>query len=151
MYKKTAFQKCLIVHTGYVHTHHQICQPFLGKYGNTLMACLCVLMAALETLADMVDRGNFKDRESQKGYFSIVSPAWFKSGMYEVRRMEDVKGYDYLYASNVHLDNRTCREDGIKAGDIVQIDWINGFEKEPRIDDFVQVYFYSREFSKVEQ
>ena len=23
MYKKTAFQKCLIVHTGYVHTHHQ--------------------------------------------------------------------------------------------------------------------------------
>ena len=119
--------------------------------GNTLMACLCVLMAALETLADMVDRGNFKDRESQKGYFSIVSPAWFKSGMYEVRRMEDVKGYDYLYAGNVHLDNKTCRENGIKAGDIVQIDWINGFEKEPRIDDFVQVYFYSREFSKVEQ
>ena len=132
-----------------------ILNPGTHKYvlqsGNILMACLCILMAALKTLAKMVDSGNFKDRESQKGYFSIVSPAWFKSGMYEVRRMEDVKGYDYLYAGNVHLDNKTCREGGIKAGDIVQIDRINGFEKEPRIDDFVQVYFYSREFNKVEQ
>ena len=122
----------------------------LTEDDNTLMACLCVLMAALGILADMVDRGKFKEKDSPKGYFSNVSPTRFNSGMYEVRRLEEIKGFNYFYAGNIHLDNRICQRNGIKAGDIVQIDRIDGFEKEPKIDDFVQVYFYAKEFKKVE-
>lgn len=117
---------------------------------SIIIACLSILMAALCELARMVDSGLFQDKDSPKGSFTKVYTDRFQSGQYEVKRLEDVKGSDYFYAGNVHLGKEECDKAGIKAGDVVQINRIApSFEQVPRINDYVQVYFYTKFFTKV--
>ena len=112
------------------------------------MASLFIVMAALCHLADMMDDGRFDrydpDRNRQI-YISVIRDDAYETGVKTVRCLTDDPGY--LYADNIHLDEKVCRRLRIKSGDLVDIHGAV-MEGTPRVSDSTQILFYSKEFTK---
>ena len=113
---------------------------------DVLLSCLLSITAALSHLNKMVQDNYFNDKDSDKGYYSIVTMSRFKTGKYLVRKYD--KKDDYLYADNIHLNEKVCKDRKIREGDIVEI-FSAGFEGKPVFDDPVTILFHTKDFRKV--
>ena len=97
----------------------------------------------------MMDDGRFDKYDPDRNrqiYISVIRDDAYETGVKTVRCLADDPGY--LYAGNIHLDEKKCRQLCLKSGDLVDIHRAV-MEGAPRVSDFTQILFYSKEFTKV--
>ena len=115
------------------------------------MATLFSIMAAMCHIAKMIDEGLF-DRLEPERIRAIYQDRYeddeYELGKKTVKCRQRPDHSEYLYAGNIHLDDKQCKDLQIKQGDIVDIKGAS-LEKSPIITDSVCILFYSKQFVKV--
>ena len=105
---------------------------------------LQVVMALICRISDLIMEGVFDKLEPDTK--SGVYYCDYSKECYQVKLAKDTD--DYFYADAIHLDTQTCLNKNINPGDYVQIE-VAKEEMQPRYIDKEEVFFYSKQFRKV--